>query len=539
MRIGDIDTGDPVTFSNSNGVSFGTNVDVITASVATSLTAVNISAGTTSNNLSAVTFSNSNNVSFGLNGSTITASASVASTQGSINISAGTTSNLASAFTFSNSNGVSFGLNASTVTASVATSLTNINISAGTTSNNLSAVTFSNSNGVSFGLNASTVTASVATSLTNINVSAGTTSNNLSAITFSNSNNITFGLNASTVTASYAFNISAGTTSNALSAVTFSNSNGVSFGLNASTVTASVATSLTNINVSAGTTSNNLSAITFSNSNGIFFGLNGSTLTAAESTLSYYRNTPIFVNTQSLTVQGSTFYVFPFMMSANHSISYLRFPISASAQSTSYGTSGANTAYSASLLSTIFAVVYSLGTGASSRSLQSVASGSSGVSQQWSISQSSTQYTVSFRVTVPSEGGSNTLSTSQGVSSSTINLNTGSLTNFTGFRYLDINFVTSLPPGAYWMAFGISSTTSTQGTNAATGLQISISNVVVSQINNPINQFGGATNSSNAYPLGVGSFTTNVINTTASIALSNISSSASQNIFCFEAIRQV
>lgn len=128
----------------------------------TLLTNINVSAGTTSNNLSNVVLSNANNVSFGLNGSTITASATVASTQASINLSAGTTSNLASAFTFSNSNGVSFGLNASTFTASVATSLTNINVSAGTTSNNLSAVTFSNSNGVSFGLNASTVTASVA-----------------------------------------------------------------------------------------------------------------------------------------------------------------------------------------------------------------------------------------------------------------------------------------------------------------------------------------------------------------------------------------
>ena len=70
-----------------------------------------------------------------------------------VNLSAGTTSNNLSAVTFANSNGVTFGLNASTVTASHA-----INLSAGTTSNNLSAVTFANSNGISFGLNASTVT---------------------------------------------------------------------------------------------------------------------------------------------------------------------------------------------------------------------------------------------------------------------------------------------------------------------------------------------------------------------------------------------
>ncbi len=304
-----------VTFSNSNGVSFGINNSTITASVSQSnqtlgfyfssqttgqsssstfdarsvtfrgmgivsvgasageviisvpagggaLTAINVSAGTTSNNLSAITFSNSNNVSFGLNGSTITASATVASTQGSINLSAGTTSNLSSAFTFSNSNGVSFGLNAGTITASVASQTVQtiglyassnttgqsssstydarsitirgagiasvgnsagefiisvpsagalINFSAGTTSNNLGSVVFSDSNNVSFGLNGSTITATVtvATSLTAINVSAGTTSNNLSAITFSNSNGISFGLNASTLTASYASQVTA------------------------------------------------------------------------------------------------------------------------------------------------------------------------------------------------------------------------------------------------------------------------------------------------------------------------------------------
>jgi hypothetical protein len=149
-----------------------------------------------------VVFSNFNNVSFGMVGSTITASA-IAGAAG-INFSAGTTSNNLTAITFANSNGISFGLDDSTVTASIATSLSNINISAGTTSNNLSAVTFANGNGVSFGIDGSTVTASVATSLSNINVSAGTTSNDLSAVTFANANGVAFGLNGSVVTASVA-----------------------------------------------------------------------------------------------------------------------------------------------------------------------------------------------------------------------------------------------------------------------------------------------------------------------------------------------
>jgi len=169
-------TGNASAFLPPGGGTLGTG----------NLSAINVSAGTTSNNMSAVTFSNSNGVSFGLNGSVITASAAA-----SLNLSAGTTSNNLTAFTLSNSNNVSFGLNGSTVTGSA-----QFNVSGGTTSNNLSAVTFSNSNNVSFGLNGSTMTASAA-----VNVSAGTTSNNLSAVTFSNSNGVSFGLNGSTLTA--------------------------------------------------------------------------------------------------------------------------------------------------------------------------------------------------------------------------------------------------------------------------------------------------------------------------------------------------
>jgi hypothetical protein len=90
----------------------------VTASIATSLTAINVSAGTTSNNLSAVTFSNGSGISFGLNGSVVTAS--VATSLTAVNVSAGTTSNNLSAITFSNGSGVSFGLNGSVITGSVA-----------------------------------------------------------------------------------------------------------------------------------------------------------------------------------------------------------------------------------------------------------------------------------------------------------------------------------------------------------------------------------------------------------------------------------
>jgi len=239
-----------------------------------------------------------------------------------INVSAGTTSNNLSAVTFSNANNVSFGLNGSTITASINVSAANINISAGTTSNEASAFTFANGSNVSFGLNASTITASVASSLTAINVSAGTTSNNLSAITFSNSNNATFGLNGSTLTVSAPVNFSAGTTSNNLTQLSFANGSGVSFGLNGGTLTASVAAAgtLSAINISAGTTSNNLTAVTFANSNGISFGINASVVTAQNGGISSWSNG---VPATALTGGQNTLFFMPIVVPYNLTVTNL------------------------------------------------------------------------------------------------------------------------------------------------------------------------------------------------------------------------
>lgn len=149
---------------------------------AATISNINVSAGTTSNNLSAVTFNNANGITFGLNASTITAShngltTARASTDGiglntaqtnvtwtvnsggiSLNAGgyAGTGTSATNASITLNSNGLAI-----SVAAPGGGGLTNINVSAGTTSNNLSALTFNNANGVSFGLNGSTVTASV------------------------------------------------------------------------------------------------------------------------------------------------------------------------------------------------------------------------------------------------------------------------------------------------------------------------------------------------------------------------------------------
>ncbi len=211
-----------------------------------------------------------------------------------IRVSAGTTSNLLSALTFSNGSNVSFGLAASVITASVNTSLTNIKISAGASSTNLSALTFSNSNGVSFGLNGSVITGSIDAAA--VTFSAGASSGSLASIVFSNSNGVSFGLNGSTITASVNtaaggitnINVSAGATSYNLSNITFSNSNGVSFGITNSVVTAShnglttqtspVASFFAVSNTTQATSgTQNISAVTFQGAGGVSVGVsNGS-----------------------------------------------------------------------------------------------------------------------------------------------------------------------------------------------------------------------------------------------------------------------
>lgn len=163
-------TSGTVIFSNSNGVSFGLNGNTVTATVKTdylttamqsnavTLSNINVSGGTTSQNLSNVVFSNSNGVSFGLNGSTVTGSVAAGATAtGNLGaMSAAGSSVSAGTVVFSNSNNVSFGMNGSTVTAS-ATVAAQIGISGIVVSNTTytsGTVSFSNANGISFGSSA-------------------------------------------------------------------------------------------------------------------------------------------------------------------------------------------------------------------------------------------------------------------------------------------------------------------------------------------------------------------------------------------------
>lgn len=244
-------------FNNSPSVTFGLDGGgLITASAAGGGGAGNlaVSAGTTSNTQTGITFSNSNGVSFGLNAGTITASYSN-QTEGYYAIGNTTLSSSgtmdARSHTFSAAGLVSIGVsNGSIIISGAAGTGSGIGLSAGTQSVSNGVVTMSNSNGVSWGLNAGVLTATVNPGPA-AGIAAGAvpgTTQTTGSLVYSNSNGISFGLvtgaGAGTITGSIAvpsFAVSAGTTSSSLTGATFSNSNGVSWGLNAGTITASIA----------------------------------------------------------------------------------------------------------------------------------------------------------------------------------------------------------------------------------------------------------------------------------------------------------
>jgi hypothetical protein len=390
-----------LSFQGAGAVSVGISNGSVVISGETAagggISNINLSAGTTSQNLSAFTVANSNGMSFGLNGSVLTgtvatnyqsqgaylttAMQSNAATISNVKMSAGTLSTNRSDFTFGNSNGISFGLETNgiftgtvktdyqtsgnyltTAMLSNAATISNINLSGGTTSQNLSKFEFNNANGVSFGLNGSTITASVAAAggaQTGISgISGGTTLMTSGTASFADSNGVSWGVNGNTITATVAtnyqsqgaylttamlsnaatisnINVSGGTTSNNLSNIVFSNSNGVSFGLNGSTITGTVATNyqsqgaylttamqsnaatISNVNLSAGTTSNNLSAFVFSNSNGVSFGLNGSTVTGSHNALTTQTNQNLSLFGLGNTTQNSSTVLNASVMSLN------------------------------------------------------------------------------------------------------------------------------------------------------------------------------------------------------------------------------
>lgn len=294
-------------FSNSNGITFGTQTNIfgniVTASHngLTTQSGQAFSASGGSSAFQTLNFANSNGVTFSNSNGSVIASYTVPSVTNSSwtvsdNASSGTVAQLA----FTNLNGVTLSLSTGaggshTIVGShnALTSQSNQNALAANGNFNFQTISFSNVNGFSFATSAgsaivgSYTVPSTAGLISAINFSAGTTSNNLTAITFSNSNGLAFGLNGSVVTGSYTTpvqtvqpgiqSIQVSNTTYTTGNVIFSNANGVSFGSSAGgAITASYTVpNVTNSSwtVSDNATSGTVARLAFTNLNGVTLSL--------------------------------------------------------------------------------------------------------------------------------------------------------------------------------------------------------------------------------------------------------------------------
>lgn len=199
-----------VLFSNSNGISFGmSNSSILTASHNALTTAMASNRGSDFVQATAAFAGTSASGTIASNGISVsigpyitTAMLSNAVTLSNIRVSAGTTSNLLSALTFGDGNGISFGLNASTLTASHngLTSQSNQALSGANGSFTFQTATFANSNGVSFSTGTQGLYATVKTdylttaALSNHSHGVSFTSGSVAfqTLSFTNSNGISF-----------------------------------------------------------------------------------------------------------------------------------------------------------------------------------------------------------------------------------------------------------------------------------------------------------------------------------------------------------
>lgn len=588
-------------FSNGGGVSFGLETNgFITASAPLGgggLTNINLSAGTTSNNLSKFAFADSNGVSFGLNGSTVTAT--VATNYRASNDAVGLNSALTAgplAWTV-NSNGIS--LNASSA--------------AGTTSgfggNLISGSMTHNTAGLNISLNhpawLTTAMQSDAQTISNINVSAGTTSNNRSNLVFANGNNVSFGLNNGTITATVTLpggtdtwvatgnNTIAGTNTTG----TFSNDSyivsgggGISVGVSNNTLVfsnvpaqhthgAGPTLNVTNLLTSATSASDGLTI----NINNVDAHVNGWQLTgntAGTTSTQVTTTAPVFVSggpnitvsgnsntlvisgpaaggttfytgsyfanfnnvqaTTTMTWSGSTLHMASFSIQQNMSIDFLRVFATGSvlAASSTAATTG-NTSYGGGSTKSHNLILYTRGVGANSMSLQAYGSTQDTERAAWTISAAanSTQFSYSLRYSMNSNSGSVGFTKDYSSSAASLNFHSSHLTDLTGLKQYEIPFQTILTPGQYWLGYQVLTSMSTARTadESRWGLAYSTFGVTSPQLSFGV--LGSASNSHFGLMPMVGSITTNATTTTASFPLTNITSSSNNAVMFFQAMR--
>ena len=460
-------------------------------------------------------------------------------------------------------NGLSMGI-PSYLTTAAAAGITNIRMSAGTASTLASAFTFSNANSITFGLGTG-ASAGVITASFGNDVDTQWAGTNTSVVTTGGSD-LSFAANSSGITIAYPkwLTVAAGGGGVALSnsqtlfsngtvalsegggAITIASSAGgqsfmfsvpqtssvvgsgmISIGTAGSTINISAPNTSSIVGVGVMSVSTNVSTISILapatsslvGAGGISISTNGSTITISYSSsntsapsLGYFENMPFFpVNTTTVSASGSVLQIVPFILPQPASIAFIRIPASFSFVSTSAAGTTANTSFTQNRSYTVAAVIYS-NAGGNMSQIGSLISSYASYVFQTSITAGNTgsQYTLWNNVTYPVSGNYGNYATSVGFTNVSYQNSTGSLTLFTGLRWLDIPFKTSLSAGNYWLGIGCSNATATNAGPALTGASMNpISMYAQSQTNLTFIRPGEASNSSVQVQPGLGSFSTN------------------------------
>lgn len=300
--------------------------------------------------------------------------------------------------------------------------------------------------------------------------------------------------------------------------------------------------------IAAGSQTATSGTLVFANSNNITFGMSGSSqITAsfnagggAAATLSNWQNFHGLWTEAAVVpaaIRQSTSVAFAAMLDNNLSMDRMRM-LRSCAQGTTQVATVANTSWGFTQNETHHFVFYTRGTGASSASLQSYTSTSVGLSMsvQGSIGAASNNLSIRHSYNVPNATGTSQFTASTApAGSASLPFASTHVSNFiSGIRLWDSNANMSLPPNKYWVVHGVSSAGTTGGASAATALTaatFACSALVSIGVNSNLASFGTSTQAFNhAYVNLGGSFTTNAINTTASLGITNISSWASNAV---------
>jgi hypothetical protein len=257
-------------------------------------------------------------------------------------------------------------------------------------------------------------------------------------------------------------------------------------------------------------------------------------------TISSFQNVTVALNATRTLNGASVSDAVAFNLPEAGSFSFLRLPCMMSTTSTTIGTGAASKNASGAIYSTWNAVVYSLGTGASSKSLISVASGGNSWTFMNSISVAAngTQYSVTQAYSANAEGAGTTRSTQYSISNTNYSLTTNQIaTEWSSQRFIDVNFSNSLAPGNYWLVFGMSSSSATNSAGNWTGAHVAYASHYGMSQSDVVFGVMGSTNRTSGGLMGAGSFSTAGGGTTSGFNISAISSNTSNIIPMFQLLR--